>query len=110
MTEAAKKVRYEDEATGTTAACLTLLDRLVRQGAVKEADKAAADIWKRAGKAGQTHVRAAALQIRMAARPTKVVGYVRDALKDKNRETRMPFWSTHWTTTSPRWENYSPPP
>ncbi|MDR0667851.1 MAG: DUF1080 domain-containing protein [Prevotellaceae bacterium] len=88
LAAAAKKVHYEDEATGATAACLTLINRLLRQGAVKEADRAAADVWKRAGKAGQMHVRAAALQIRMAANPTKVVGYVRDALKDKNRDYR----------------------
>ncbi|MDR0729391.1 MAG: DUF1080 domain-containing protein [Prevotellaceae bacterium] len=88
LAEAAKKVRYAAEASGATNAYLQLIRRLLAQGAVKEAEKAATSLWKQAGKAGQAEVRAAALQIRMAARPDKVPTYLRDALKEDDRNYR----------------------
>lgn len=88
LAEAAKKVRYAAEASGATNAYLQLIRRLLAQGAVKEAEKAATGLWKQAGKGGQAEVRAAALQIRMAARPDKVSAYLRDALKENDRNYR----------------------
>ncbi|MDR1681411.1 MAG: DUF1080 domain-containing protein [Prevotellaceae bacterium] len=88
LASAAKNVYYASEPAGATEAYLQLIRRLLEAGAVKEAEKAASDLWKQAEKTGQTHIRAAALQLRMAAHPDRAPAFVKEALKDKNRSYR----------------------
>ncbi|MDR1454872.1 MAG: DUF1080 domain-containing protein [Tannerella sp.] len=52
------------------------------------AEQAASGLAKQVEKNGAIHVREAALQRLMKARPDKVAGYLRDALKDKSRDYR----------------------
>ena len=88
LAAAAGQARYAPEVTGAVNAYLTLIKRLLAQGNVEEAEKAAAALWKQAKKAGEVQTCAAALQALMAAQPDKVAKYLKDALKDKNRDYR----------------------
>lgn len=85
---AAQKVNYGLDKTGATEAYIILLKRLLSQGNVKDAQKASADLMKKAGKAGFTSVRISALEVEMAAKPDKAFDITKNALKDVNKEYR----------------------
>lgn len=88
LASAAQKVNYGYEKTGATEAYIALVKRVLLQGDVKEAEKAATDLMKQAEKAGQNPVRESALEIQMAANPKNVLKLVQKALKDKNQDYR----------------------
>lgn len=86
---AAQKANYTMEMTGATEAYIALIKRVLLQGNIKDAEKAAKDLMKKAEKASQTHAREAALEIQMAAKSGDVLKLVQNALKDKNKDYRF---------------------
>jgi HEAT repeat protein len=88
LASAAEKINYAMENTGATDAYITLIKRILSQGNIKEAEKAAVDLMKKADKAGQMQVCESALQIQMAAKPSDAVKLLQKALKSNNRDYR----------------------
>ncbi|MDR1719550.1 MAG: HEAT repeat domain-containing protein [Dysgonamonadaceae bacterium] len=85
----AKKVGYTTEYTGANEAYILLIKRLLEQGDTKTSGKAAADLLKKATKAGQAHSRMAALEILLqAADPHARDKQILKALADPNRAFR----------------------
>jgi len=89
LSAAAEKAGFAMEKTGATEAYIALIKRILKQGNTKEAEKAAADLMKKAEKAGQRHAREAALEIQMAAKPADVLKLLQNALKDNDRNYRF---------------------
>lgn len=95
LANAAAKDGYTKKKTGANEAYITLLNRLVEQGYLKEAVKAAKKLQKDAAKAGQEHIREAALQILLHAERAKgkagnasASQLILEAMKDSNRSYR----------------------
>ncbi len=84
----AEKVGYQMEKTGANEAYIALIKRVLAQGDVKEAEKAANTLMKKATKAGMTQTREAALQILLATKPEAALKNVLSALKDTNKDYR----------------------
>lgn len=85
---AAEKDNYTMGKSGANEAYIALIKRVLTQGDKKEAEKAAADLMKKAEKAGQIQTRAAALQILMEAKPANALQQLQSVLKDDNRNYR----------------------
>ncbi len=88
LAAAAEKAGYKMEKTGANEAYIALIKRVLEQGDVKEAEKAAKNLIKKATKAGATHTREAALQILLAAKPENATKTLLSALKDKDKDYR----------------------
>ena len=88
LASAAEKAGFRMEKTGANDAYIRLIDRVIAQGDLKEAEKAASDLLKRATRAGQTATRIAALQLLMSAQGNKATKTLTTALKDGCREYR----------------------
>ncbi|MDR0505900.1 MAG: DUF1080 domain-containing protein [Dysgonamonadaceae bacterium] len=88
LANAAEKVHYTPEKTGAVNAYVSLIKRVVEQGDSDVAEKAAIALSKNAEKNNQIQIREAALQIQMAANPSKVPALLRNALKDKSKDYR----------------------
>jgi len=88
MASAAQKVNFSNEPTGATEAYIALIKRVLSQGDIKEAEKAASELMKNAEKLQQEQVREAALEILMSAKPADALKLTEKALKDSNREYR----------------------
>lgn len=86
---AAKKDNFTMQKVGANEAYITLIKRVLAQGDVKEAEKAANDLMKEAEKAGQTQTREAVLEILMAAKPVTVPKLLQKALKDSSDKYRF---------------------
>ncbi len=84
----AEKANFGMEKTGANEAYIALLKRVQKQGDVKEVEKAAADLMKKASKAGQTQSREAALEVLMAAKPAEASKLLMNALKDSDKNYR----------------------
>ncbi|WP_029902577.1 DUF1080 domain-containing protein [Prevotella sp. 10(H)] len=89
LAEAAERDNYSMLKEGGNEAYIALIKRLLVQGEVKEAEKAANSLMKKAQKAGQTQTREAALEIMMKAKPESAGKLLQNALKDNNRNYRM---------------------
>ena len=85
---AAEKAGFDFDKTGANEAYITLIKRVAGQGDIKEAEKAANDLLKKATKAGKTHTRNAALQILLSIQKEKGLKLVQSALKDPSKEYR----------------------
>lgn len=85
---AAERVGYVVENTGANEAYITLIKRVAEKGDVKEAQKAANDLLKKATKAGKTHTRIAALEILFATDQANATKQLMKALKDPCKEYR----------------------
>ncbi len=88
LAAAARRSGYTMEKTGATASYIALIRRVMEQGEVKEAQKAAQALAKAAGRAHLEHLREAALGLQMAAEPADALEMVQKALKDGSREYR----------------------
>lgn len=88
LSAAAAATGYQMENTGANEAYIALLKRMVKQGEVKEAGKAAATLLKNATKAGRTQTRDAALQILLSANKENSTKLLLVAVKDANKEYR----------------------
>ena len=88
LAAAAEKARYTMEKTGANDAYIRLLDRVIAQGDVKEAEKAASDLLKKSTKAGRTGTRIAALRLLTNAQGGNATKTLTSALKDNNKEYR----------------------
>ncbi len=88
LATAAERVNYAPEKSGATEAYIALVKRVLAQGDVKDAEKAANDMMKVAEKNGQTFIKGAAQGILIAAKPSDVLKLTEKALKDKSREYR----------------------
>lgn len=88
LATAAEKAGYAMEPTGANEAYIALIKRVLAQGDVKEAEKAASDLMKKAEKAGQHQSREAALEIMIAAKPADILKLLQKALKDNDRKYR----------------------
>lgn len=88
LASAAEQDNFTMQKDGANEAYISLIKRVLSQGDVKEADKAASNLMKKAEKAGQVQTREAALQILMATRPSERLKLVQTALKDNNRNYR----------------------
>ena len=88
LASAAEKAGYTMEKTGANDAYIRLLDRVISQGDVKEAEKAASDLLKKSTKAGQTGTRIAALRLLTTAQGINAIKTLTAALKDNNIEYR----------------------
>lgn len=86
--EAAEKAGFTMDKSGANEAYLTLIGRIAAEGDSKVAEKAAADLLKKATKAGRTQTREAALQILLAVKPENAPKQVLAALKDPSRAYR----------------------
>lgn len=84
----AAKDGYTMKKDGANEAYVALIKRVLSQGDVNEAEKAAKDLLKKAEKAGQTQTRIAALEILMAAKPADALKQVQNAMKDKDANYR----------------------
>ncbi|WP_029905287.1 DUF1080 domain-containing protein [Prevotella sp. 10(H)] len=89
LAEAAERDNYSMLKEGGNEAYIALIKRLLVQGEVKEAEKAANSLMKKAQKAGQTQTREAALEIMMKAKPESAGKLLQNALKDNSRNYRM---------------------
>ncbi len=87
LAEAAAKAGYTMEPTGANEAYITLIGRIAGKNP-KAAEKAAADLLKKATKAGRTQTREAALQILLEVKPENAVKQLLTALKDPSRDYR----------------------
>jgi len=85
----AQKINFDIDVAGTTEAYIALIKRVLSQGDIKEAEKAASDLMKNAEKFKLNQVREAALQIQMAAKPSDVLKLTQKALKDDSRDYRF---------------------
>ena len=74
--------------TNANEAYIALLKRVAAQGDVKEVEKAANDLLKKATKANQTQTRDAALQILLSLKKENSTKLLLSALKDGNKEYR----------------------
>jgi len=88
LAAAAEKAGFTMEKTGANDAYIHLIDRLISQGEVTVAEKAAADLLKKSTKAGKTGTRIAALRLLMAAQGNKSTKTFTTALQDANIEYR----------------------
>ncbi|MDR3141945.1 MAG: DUF1080 domain-containing protein [Tannerellaceae bacterium] len=84
----AEKAGFALEKTGANEAYIALLKRMVQLGETKEAEKAAADLLKKATKANKTHTRSAALQLLLSIRKESGLKLALNALKDPSGEYR----------------------
>ncbi|KAA6324974.1 hypothetical protein EZS27_025759, partial [termite gut metagenome] len=84
----AAKAGFTSEKTGANGAYIALINRVLAQGDVKEARKAADSLIKAAQKAGQRQTREAALEIQIAASPSDALKLLQQALKDSDRDYR----------------------
>ena len=67
LASAAEKTGFTTEKTGANDAYIRLLNRVIAQGDVKVAEKAASDLLKKSTKVGRTETRIAALHLLVAA-------------------------------------------
>ena len=88
LVTASEQAGFTMDKESATDAYIMLIKRILSQGDLKTAEKAAIDLQKKATKKGQIQTRSAALQIQMAAKPDDAVKLLKNALKDKNREYR----------------------
>lgn len=88
LAAAAAASGYTMTKTNANEAYIALLKRVAEQGDIKEVEKAAGDLLKKATKAGQTGTRDAALQILMSVNKEKRTKQLLTALKDGNKEYR----------------------
>ncbi|WP_099462970.1 DUF1080 domain-containing protein [Parabacteroides provencensis] len=88
LAEAAAKANYTMEKSGANEAYIALIKRIAGQGDIKDAEKAANDLLKKATKANKTQSRDAALQILLSLQNADVAKLVQAALKDANKEYR----------------------
>lgn len=88
LSTAAEKDNYTMGKDGACEAYISLIKRIMSEGYIKDAEKAANDLMKKAQKAGKTQTREAALQILMSVNPAGVLGLVQNALKDNSRHYR----------------------
>lgn len=88
LAAAAAATGYTMDNTGANEAYIALLKRVVEQGDVKDAEKAANDLLKKATKAGKTQSRDAALQILMSLKNENASKLALAAMKDPNKEYR----------------------
>ena len=88
LASAAAKAGFRKENTSANDAYIRLIDRVIAQGELKIAEKAASDLLKKSTRAGQTGTRIAALQLLMAAQGDKATKTLTTALKDANKEYR----------------------
>jgi HEAT repeat protein len=84
----AGKTGFTMEKTGANEAYITLIKRLADQGDAKEAQKAAADLLRKAGQANAVHTRIAALEILLSIEKEQGFKRVRKALNDPSKEYR----------------------
>jgi HEAT repeat protein len=88
LASAAEKDNYSMQKDGGNEAYIVLIKRVLSQGDKKEAEKAAADLMKKAEKAGQAQTQQAALEILMKAQPVEAAKLLQNALKDSDRNYR----------------------
>lgn len=88
LADAAEKAGFRYEKTQANEAYIILIKRIAAQGEVKEAEKAANDLLKKAGKAGQTDTRIAAQEILMDLKKASVAKELLAALKDTDKRYR----------------------
>lgn len=88
MANAAAAAGYTMTKTNANEAYIALLKRVAAQGDVKEAEKAANGLLKKATKAGQTQTRDAALQILLSLKKENNTKLLLSALKDGDKEYR----------------------
>lgn len=88
LAAAAAAVGYTMDNTGANEAYIALLKRVAEQGDVKDAEKAANDLLKKATKAGNIQSRDAALQILMSLKNENASKLALAAMKDPNKEYR----------------------
>ncbi|WP_102409574.1 DUF1080 domain-containing protein [Parabacteroides bouchesdurhonensis] len=88
LAEAAAKANYTMEKTGANEAYIALIKRVAEQGDVKEAEKAANDLLKKATKAKKTQSRDAAMEILLSLKQGESTKLVLAALKDPCKEYR----------------------
>lgn len=88
LAAAAAATGYTMDNTGANEAYIALLKRVVEHGDVKDAEKAANDLLKKATKAGKTQSRDAALQILMSLKNENASKLALAAMKDPNKEYR----------------------
>lgn len=84
LANAAAAVNYRMERTGANEAYIALIKRV----GGKDAEKAAADLMKKAAKAGARHTREAALEILFAQQPNNTNKLLQTALKDADKDYR----------------------
>lgn len=85
---AAQKAGYTMEKGGANEAYVTLIKRILAQGDMKDAEKAAKDLLAKSTKAGVIQSRIAALEILMMTKPSETNKLLEKALTDNNREFR----------------------
>jgi len=88
LAKVAEKAHFTMEITSANDAYIRLIDRVIAQGDVKEAEKAASDLLTKSAKAGQTGTRIAALKLLMASQGDKAIKTLTTAMKDNNKEYR----------------------
>lgn len=88
LAAAADASGYTMTKTNANEAYIALLKRVAAQGDVKDVEKAAKDLLKKATKAGQTQTRDAALQILLSLNKENSTKLLLAALKDDNKEYR----------------------
>lgn len=95
LAQAAANDNYRMDKKGATEAYIALINRLIAQGHLKEATKAAQKLQKEAVKAGEEQIRIAALQILLHAESakgaednSKSIKLIMTALKDDSRTYR----------------------
>lgn len=88
LAASADKAGYTMEVTGANEAYITLIKRMLEQGDVKDAEKAANDLMKKAKKAGKVHTRDAALEILLSIQKGNGLKLVLAALDDQCKEYR----------------------
>ena len=88
LATAAEKAGFTMEKTSANDAYIRLIQRVIEQGNLKEAEKAASDLLKKSTKAGRTGTRIAALRLITSAQGNKATKTIMNALKDNNTEYR----------------------
>ena len=88
LAAAAARAGFRLENTSANEAYIHLIGRVIAQGELKVAEKAASDLLKKSTKARQTGTRIAALRLLMAAQGDKATKTFTTALKDANKEYR----------------------
>lgn len=88
MADAAAAAGYTMTNTQANEAYIALLKRVAGQGDVKEVEKAANDLLKKATKAGKTQTRDAALQILLSLKKENSTKLLLSALKDTDKAYR----------------------
>ncbi|MDR0542013.1 MAG: DUF1080 domain-containing protein [Dysgonamonadaceae bacterium] len=84
----AEKAGYKPDKSGSVDAYIALIRRILAQGRTKEAEKAANNLLKKAGKAGQQPIREAALEIIFAVNTDNIPKLLQDALKEPSPDYR----------------------